>query len=99
MRSPSELVSVTRGGAGLVTPGGHPVMAGGSPEADEAAAPDEPARDAEPEAEVAVGRRLGQWEVTAVAVVCAAATVFFGIYPSPLFDVARDAGAALVNLL
>jgi NADH-quinone oxidoreductase subunit N len=40
-----------------------------------------------------------QPEVIAVALLCAAATVFLGIYPSPLFDVARDAGAALVNLV
>ena len=43
--------------------------------------------------------RLVQWEVVFVAVVCAAATVFFGIYPTPLFNIARDAGAALTSLL
>ena len=31
-----------------------------------------------------------QPEVVAVAVVCAAATIFFGLIPSPLFDLARD---------
>jgi hypothetical protein len=31
--------------------------------------------------------------------VCAAATVFFGIYPQPLFDAARDTGQAIVSLL
>jgi NADH-quinone oxidoreductase subunit N len=36
-----------------------------------------------------------QPEVTAVAVLCAAATIFFGIVPSPLFDAARDMGTAL----
>ena len=36
-----------------------------------------------------------QPEVVAVAVLMAAATVFFGIVASPLFDVARDVGAAL----
>ena len=46
-----------------------------------------------------VGTRLFQPEVVAVALVCAAATVFFGIYPSPLLDVARDAGTALLNLV
>jgi NADH-quinone oxidoreductase subunit N len=35
----------------------------------------------------------------AVAVVCAAATVFFGIYPGPLFDVARETSQAFTNLL
>ena len=34
-----------------------------------------------------------------VAVVCAALTLAMGIYPGPLFDVARDAGAALAGLL
>jgi NADH-quinone oxidoreductase subunit N len=48
-----------------------------------------------PEADAVAGRT---WSV-AVAVVCAAATLFFGIYPDPLFDVARDAGGALSSLL
>jgi NADH-quinone oxidoreductase subunit N len=38
-------------------------------------------------------------EVIFVAVVCAVATIVFGIYPDPLFDVARDAGAAFPDLL
>jgi NADH-quinone oxidoreductase subunit N len=33
-------------------------------------------------------------EVVFVAVLAAAATIFFGIVPQPLFDVARDVGAA-----
>jgi NADH:ubiquinone oxidoreductase subunit 2 (subunit N) len=37
--------------------------------------------------------------VTAVAVVCAIATIAIGIYPEPLLNVANDAGAALRNLL
>src|SRR3954452_6183320 len=65
---------------------GRPIMAGGSAEADT-----ELARDS--------GRGVGQWEIGLVAVVCAAATVFFGLFPTPLFDVARDAGAVLANLL
>jgi NADH-quinone oxidoreductase subunit N len=36
-----------------------------------------------------------QPEVVAIAVLAAAATIFFGIYPDPLFDVARDIGTAL----
>ena len=43
-------------------------------------------------------RRLRQPEVVAVALVCTVATIFFGVYPSPLLDVAGDAGAALSNL-
>jgi len=44
-------------------------------------------------------RRLRHPEVVLVALVCTVATIFFGIYPSPLLDVAGDAGAALTNLL
>jgi NADH-quinone oxidoreductase subunit N len=47
-----------------------------------------------PEAE---GR--AQPEVLAVAVVSAAAVIFFGIIPSPLFDVAKDVGTALQSVL
>jgi NADH-quinone oxidoreductase subunit N len=43
-------------------------------------------------------RRLAQPEVVAVAVVCAAATVFLGVYPEPLLELARDAGAVFVDL-
>jgi NADH-quinone oxidoreductase subunit N len=46
-----------------------------------------------------VPRRLVQPEVLAVALICTLATVVFGIYPDPLFDVARDAGTALQSLL
>jgi NADH-quinone oxidoreductase subunit N len=34
-----------------------------------------------------------------VAVVCALATIFLGIYPDPVFEIARDAGAALESLV
>jgi NADH-quinone oxidoreductase subunit N len=40
-----------------------------------------------------------QPEVVAVATLFAAATIFFGILPSPLFDAARDAGTSIANLL
>ena len=56
-----------------------PAMAGGSPEAD-----DVPARPA-PAAP----------ETIAIGVLAAAATVFFGVIPSPLLNVAADAGRAL----
>jgi NADH-quinone oxidoreductase subunit N len=73
--------------APLVTPGGRPAIAGGSPEADDEA---ELALAGEPPRQLAAG---------IVAVVCAAGTLAIGIYPGPLFDVARDAGAALAHLL
>jgi NADH-quinone oxidoreductase subunit N len=70
-----------------LTPGGRPAIAGGSAEADVAPAA------------VEAPRRLIQIEVLFVAVVFAAATVVFGIYPSPLMQVAADAGAAFSSLL
>jgi NADH-quinone oxidoreductase subunit N len=65
----------------------RPAMAGGSQEVEATAAPAAPV----------VRRRYG--EVVFVAVVCGVATVVFGIYPEPLFDIARDAGAAMRDLL
>jgi NADH-quinone oxidoreductase subunit N len=66
-------------GAGRLAP-----IAGGSPEADTLV----PAVDEEP-------RRGPSLETTVVAVVFAAASVFFGIFPSPLFNLAAHAGRAL----
>jgi NADH-quinone oxidoreductase subunit N len=40
-----------------------------------------------------------QPEVVAVTVLMAAATIFFGIVPSPLFHLAHDVGSSLSNLL
>jgi NADH-quinone oxidoreductase subunit N len=42
---------------------------------------------------------FAQPEVTSLAVLCAAATIFFGIVPSPLFDAARDVGTSISGLL
>jgi NADH-quinone oxidoreductase subunit N len=39
-----------------------------------------------------------QPEVVAVALLAAAATIFFGLWPDPLFDVARDVSSALPGL-
>jgi NADH-quinone oxidoreductase subunit N len=64
--------------------GARPAIAGGSAEATEAAVRP---------------RGVVQVEVVVVAVVCAVATIVFGIYPDPLLDVARDAGAALSGLV
>ena len=36
-----------------------------------------------------------QPEVAAIAILFAAATIFFGIWPDPLFDVARDVGTSI----
>jgi NADH-quinone oxidoreductase subunit N len=69
----------------------RPVIAGGSVEADEQsrAAGLEPGET----------RRLLQPEVLFVALVCAAATIFFGLYPSPLHDIAVNAGEAFKSLI
>ena len=39
-----------------------------------------------------------QPEVAAIAILFAAATIVFGIYPDPLFDLARDVGSSLSGL-
>jgi NADH-quinone oxidoreductase subunit N len=44
------------------------------------------------------GDALAQPEVAFVAVVFAAATLFLGVWPDPLFDLARDVGTSLSNL-
>ncbi|HEU0023336.1 MAG TPA: NADH-quinone oxidoreductase subunit N [Thermoleophilaceae bacterium] len=44
------------------------------------------------------GDARAQPEVALVAVAFAAATLFFGIWPDPLFDLARDVGTSLSNL-
>ena len=53
----------------------------------------------EPPAEVHLTDARFQPEVVFVAVVCALVTVVFGIFPEPLFDVARDAGEAIQSLV
>jgi len=90
------------------SPAVMPAMAGGSPEADdepaaagERAPATRGAADVEPAAAAPTGSgaRLRQPEVVVVAVVCAVLAVALGIYPDPLFDVARDAGAAITSLV
>jgi NADH-quinone oxidoreductase subunit N len=61
-----------------------PAVAGASPESPPEDAPS--------------GPRPAGWEVTAVAVVCAVATVALGIIPGPVFDLAKDAGSAFGGL-
>jgi NADH-quinone oxidoreductase subunit N len=111
MRPASDALTARPGGGGAV----RPAMAGGSPEADDEARAEgrEPGAvaarggdgvnvsrvEVDDEPAGGRGRRLLQPEVVFVAVVCAAATVAIGIYPEPLFNVARDAGSALQSLL
>jgi NADH-quinone oxidoreductase subunit N len=72
----------------LVGRGGLAPIAGGSPEADE----DNGFGAGPPAGSVAAGPAP---EVTAVAMLFAAATVVFGVFPSVLFDFAAHAGRAL----
>jgi NADH-quinone oxidoreductase subunit N len=67
----------------------QPVIAGGSSEAD--------ASDFE--TSEPVRRTLRQPEVMFVALACALVTIVFGIYPEPLFNVAKDAGDAIRSLI
>jgi NADH-quinone oxidoreductase subunit N len=87
-----------------VTPSGRAVMAGGSSEADAGALVHQPAdrRSVAPGGPggedgnvVPRSHPLG----VAVGVLCAAGTIFFGVYPQPLLDVAQQAGRALGSLL
>jgi len=66
----------------------QPAMAGGSPEADGPDGSDGALASA----------TAPELEVTLVTVGCAAATIFFGIIPSPLFDLVRGAGHGLGGL-
>ena len=82
------------------------MIAGGSSEADEEAraAGREPGAtstiiESDFDTSEPVRRTLHQPEVVFVAVVCALVTLAFGIYPEPLFNVAKDAGDAIQSLL
>jgi NADH-quinone oxidoreductase subunit N len=101
------------GGAGATVPAagseiGLAPIAGGSPEADEMRpapiAGGSPEADAEPAAAGAAG---GAWpagsalphvEVAFVAILFAVASIVFGIFPSPLFNLAAHAGNALAGI-
>jgi NADH-quinone oxidoreductase subunit N len=87
MRSPSEAPAARAAVPGAAA---RPAIAGGSQEAGAVAAS---------EVERPVGRRIDQLEVIFVAIVCAVATIVFGIYPDPLFELALDAGEALRSLV
>jgi NADH-quinone oxidoreductase subunit N len=83
----------------------RPAMAGGAPEAsedpDSRAAEARLARREGAEVMAAGGAVRGrvQAEVAFVAVVMGAATIFFGVFPGPLLDLADKAGAAFANLV
>jgi NADH-quinone oxidoreductase subunit N len=83
--------------AGAPAPAGGPLpaLAGGSPELDDEPALAPAGGDVAHSAPTKGGL---QPEVLFVAVIAAAATIFFGIIPQPLFDLVNHAGSALSGL-
>ncbi len=69
-----------------------PAIAGGSPELDDE---DNPAGDHAGTGPAVASSRRTQPELTFVAVVAAAATIFLGIIPQPLFNLVHGVGSAL----
>jgi NADH-quinone oxidoreductase subunit N len=74
----------------------RPVMAGGSQEADASGEVPGSVEDASPGA--AAEEPTLHFEVAYVALAFAAAVIFFGIFPSPLFHFAAHAGHAIAGL-
>jgi NADH-quinone oxidoreductase subunit N len=72
-----------------------PALAGGSPELDAESSLTPTTGDTDPGALRSGGL---QGEVVFVAMLAAAATIFFGIIPQPLFDLVHHAGSALNGL-
>jgi NADH-quinone oxidoreductase subunit N len=76
-------------------PGGLPAIAGGSPEAD-VPAPLAASSASRPGAALGASRC---WLIVGGALICAAATVFFGVIPSPLIDWASHAAGSLATTI
>ncbi len=97
--SPAGEARAARGsapaGAPLAGGGTLPALAGGSPELDDARGLGASAGDGAAVVPAATGL---QGEVVLVALLAAAATIFFGIIPQPLFDLVHQAGGALSGL-
>jgi hypothetical protein len=72
-------------------------IAGGSPEVDDEL-PEAGAAASSPEGWPGVAESAPQPEVVFVAALFGAASVFFGIFPSPLFNFAAHAGHALTGI-
>jgi NADH-quinone oxidoreductase subunit N len=77
--------------SGAPRAGSLPALAGGSPELD----PQGPGTSSERGEGPPSVAAAGTWELSLVAVVAGAATLFFGVVPQPLFDLVHRAGAAL----
>jgi NADH-quinone oxidoreductase subunit N len=88
---------------GVADPAAAPAIAGGAPEADQSGGGGEPqaargSAAAPPPPSIAAPPASGAPEVVAVALVMAAASIVFGIVPSPLLDLAADVQGALPGL-
>jgi hypothetical protein len=101
MRGGTSAAVATGGGSGIsLAP-----IAGGAPEADDQLPPAPASADGGSDSVgagangPAVPGAFSQPEVVLVAVVFGVAAVFFGIFPSPLFDLAAHAGNAISGLL
>jgi NADH-quinone oxidoreductase subunit N len=81
-------------------PAPSPAITGGSAEADgDAIAPARATAPVSGDGAAEPRPRYGGIEVAAIAVIFGAATLFFGIIPSPLLNLADHAGRALIGLL
>jgi NADH-quinone oxidoreductase subunit N len=100
MRTRSVVATPGLGGLAPIAGGSLPPIAGGSPEADEGsgAGGDGDRESSEASEWPTTASAVPQPEVAFVAAVFAAAAIFFGIIPSPLFHLAAHAGHALSGL-
>lgn len=85
---PAVAAKVTR-----LRAGPRPELAGGSPEAETMAPGSTAVYGGEP------GGGRAHWEVSFVAVVCAAGVIATGVVPQPLFDLVARCGEAFTNLV
>jgi len=96
MRRAPEIPVDRTPGLVLTPTGPLPAIAGGSPEADAELGPGFDGEHGG--ADALEAGQMAQPEVAIVALVCAVATVFFGILPQPLFHLVSHAGSAITGL-
>jgi hypothetical protein len=83
-------------GPGIIGPAGLAPIAGGSPEAGGLAhSAGGPAGGSGGEGWAGSAEAVPYGELALVALVFAAASIFFGVFPTPLFHLAAHAGAAI----
>jgi NADH-quinone oxidoreductase subunit N len=91
------------GGAAATVPAGRgeivlAPIAGGSPEADHEPPAQQPGSTAQASVWPQAGQAIQQPEAAFVAILFGAASIFFGIFPSPLFHLAAHAGNAIAGI-